>query len=77
MDNNFKIGDIIMFTRDIRIDRYGGESSVAIPKMHPCAIVHLNSVHVIVEYKNTKHKLRFIKDRMIPATEMAETIYGN
>lgn len=76
LDNRFKIGDWVIFLKDIKAG-YEREHMLLIPAFQPCTIVKINSVHVTVDFKGTKEKLRYIPKRMAPAGDLAKVIYGN
>lgn len=82
---SYKEGDVIMFLRDVKKDSYGAggqawtslaEKKTVIPKNVPVTLKQINKSHVWVEYKGETHWLRFIADRMIPATEAAQVLFA-
>ena len=75
METKFKIGDRIIFIKDIKAG-YERENILLIPAYEPCTILNINSVHITVSFKGVKEKLRYLPQRMAPAGVMAQVIYG-
>ena len=72
--SEFKVGDVIVFIKDIR--GYERDTQLIISADVPCKILKLNKPHITVECKGTHVKLRNIPSRMKLAGELAGAIYG-
>ena len=75
MDHRPKIGDVIVFLKDIKAS-HEREYILLIPSYQPCKVVGINSVHITVDFKGVREKLRYIPNRMAPAGDLAKAIYG-
>lgn len=75
MERRYKIGDVIVFLKDIKASHERGYM-LLIPAYQPCRVVGINSVHITVDFKGVQEKLRYIPNRMAPAGDLAKAIYG-
>lgn len=71
----FKVGDKVMFKKDITTEPASGRK-LQIPKLTPCIIEKINKHHVWVKYNKQTIFLRLNEKRMFPATEAGVILFG-
>lgn len=73
MADEFKVGDIIIFNKDICSKEW---NKLLIPAKQPCKILHITKDHIQVLYKKNLFKLRFIPERMLRLDGLAKALYS-
>ena len=76
----YKHGDVICFKKDIKagVEKHVKDrGQVRIPAHTPCTVWRSSNSEIVVSYNQKLIALRYIKERMYPATEMGKVLFAD